>query len=161
MLFFEKPVDFNDKSCLVDFLSNHFCYHTLNPWNNLKSFANNVKIHNLGFSSEQTDMAFDVLFDFDDHLGFQHGTSMLIKEFEYKFDDKYTMGFNGRSDGYLVLYGLKSQVNLNNDINFADMSLDQLSIIAHIVVEFDRTCDRIRQLFLDTVNICLSRKKGD
>ena len=35
------------------YLKNHCQYDIMNSWNNLESFANNVKIYNMGLTNEQ------------------------------------------------------------------------------------------------------------
>jgi len=40
---FFKPVDLRSQKAMVEFLSNHFRYNTMNSWNNSTSYANNIK----------------------------------------------------------------------------------------------------------------------
>lgn len=44
---FFKEVDLTDRKAMIFFLANHFRYYTINPWNRLTSYANNVKLQNL------------------------------------------------------------------------------------------------------------------
>lgn len=58
---FFKEVDKNDRNAMIEFLSNHFRYYTMNSWNRLTSYANNVKIYNLPIDTEIHDKAYDFL----------------------------------------------------------------------------------------------------
>ena len=49
--FFQKKVDRRSRSAMVDYLQGHERYNTMNSWNRLTSYANNIKIHRLGLSS--------------------------------------------------------------------------------------------------------------
>ncbi len=94
-MFYEK-VDLRSKEKMVDFLSNHFRYHTMNSWNRSTSYANNMKIYNLGLP----DVAYDLLQveEAYDEIRF------LIEDWEREQNYNWQVGFNGRSGGYLVLY---------------------------------------------------------
>lgn len=43
--FFQKVG--KSKKAMIDFLSNHFRYHTMNSWNNSTSYANKVKVYSV------------------------------------------------------------------------------------------------------------------
>lgn len=51
--FFAKEVDTTDRKAMADFLTNHFRYDTMNSWNESTSYANNVKIYNLGIEDKE------------------------------------------------------------------------------------------------------------
>lgn len=85
------------------YLKNHFNYDVLNPWNGLKTIANNVKIYNLGLTNEQEDNFFEINRidpDFFDYLN-----NFDIEEFERLTQTK--IYFNGRSRG--LYYTLRRQ----------------------------------------------------
>ena len=82
-----------------NYIRNHFRYYTLNSWNRLKSIANNVKVYNLDLTTN-IDLVFDCL-DKDPNIWDILNTA--IDDFEMNHPG-YCVGFNGRSDGYLVLY---------------------------------------------------------
>lgn len=103
--FYEK-VDLRSRKAMVDFLENHFRYFTMNSWNRSTSFANNMKIYNLGLSKEIEDTLYDILFS-DDNNDLDFYIKCLIADFETEHDDRYTACFNGRSGGYLVLYKME------------------------------------------------------
>lgn len=73
---------------IIEFLSKHFRYDTMSSWNRSTSYARNVKIHNLGLTSEQENRAYEII----------HANSA------YDEINSILRGFNGRSGGYLVIY---------------------------------------------------------
>lgn len=92
-------VDRRSRHSMVAFLTNHFRYETMNSWNRATSYANCIKVHRLGLTSEQQNRAFDMQsVDYWDEIRFP------IDEFTRDMDGRYTIGTNGRSSGYLVLY---------------------------------------------------------
>ena len=90
------------KKEMIKFLKNHERYWTMNSWNGSSSYANNVKIYNLGMDHDLEMKAYDLLAEegFNDLLASDY--EFLIERFEE--ETGYTIGFNGRSSGYLVLY---------------------------------------------------------
>jgi hypothetical protein len=98
--FFQKKVDRRNRSEMVNFLKGHYRYNTMNSWNRLSSYANNIKIHRLGLTSEQSDKAYNML-DTD----FWEEIRDPIDDFTHDQGLHYTICSNGRSGGYLVLYG--------------------------------------------------------
>lgn len=101
--FYEK-VDLRSRNAMVEFLDNHFRYNTMNSWNNSTSFANNMKIYNLGIDKDIEDKLHELLFD-DCESDLSFYINSLIEDFEEKTG--YSAGFNGRSGGYLVLYQME------------------------------------------------------
>ena len=97
---FYKPVDLRNRKAMENFLETHFRYNTMNSWNRSTSYANNVKIYNLGLSREQESKLYSMteVEEFYDQI---HDDLML---FAMKHDYRWQVGFNGRSSGYLVLY---------------------------------------------------------
>lgn len=95
-----KEVNLNNRAEMINFLKNHFRYHTMNSWNKSTSYANNVKIYNLGLTREQENQIYELL----ETEGGYDNINFLIEEFESDHDYKWQVGFNGRSGGYLVLY---------------------------------------------------------
>jgi len=100
--FFQKQVDRRSRNTMVEFLSKHFRYSTMNSWNGMDSYANCVKVHRMGLTSDQVDGAFALMSadeDYWDELNWH------IADFTTRQNHAYTIGTNGRSGGYLVLYG--------------------------------------------------------
>jgi hypothetical protein len=97
--FFQKKVDRRSRSAMVDFLKAHYRYNTMSSWNRATSYAHCIKIHRLGLTSEQSDKAYEMLdTDFWDEIRWS------IDDFTTSQGSCYTIGTNGRSGGYLVLY---------------------------------------------------------
>ena len=95
-----KPINYESREDMIGFLENHFKYWTMNSWNRNESYANNMKVYNLGLPREQEDKLWDMLSCEDAYWTIES----LIEDFNYEHDFKYQAGFNGRSGGYLVLY---------------------------------------------------------
>lgn len=106
MMKFYKKVDMRSRNKMVEFLNEHFRYSTMNGWNHSTSFANNMKIYNLGFSKEVEDILFEILYC-DDMGDLNFYIEDLISNFEEEHNNKFTAGFNGKSGGYLVLYQME------------------------------------------------------
>jgi hypothetical protein len=131
-LFFSKGLTLSQatKSVRVmrEYLKSHFRYDTMNSWNRAHSFAHKVKLHNLGLTSQQQDKAFEVM-DVD---GWWDEISWPIREFESAHNGRFTIGTNGRSGGYLVLYksqlkalDYKSRCTACGQLNFTLVPFDQ------------------------------------
>lgn len=99
--FFEKRVDRRSRQAMTQFLTGHYRYDTLGSVNLSTSYAHCVKLHSLGLTKDQTDKAFEMLAtpDFIDEV-----SEAVVDEFTRDMNGHYTIGFNGRCDGYLVLY---------------------------------------------------------
>lgn len=116
MKFFDK----SDGVSRKEYLKNHetHCFGYGCP---SRRYANNVKIYNLGLTSEQIDKAFRVINQeiFHDDICFEIDFSSI--------SDVY---FGGRSCGWLYL-----------DKDIEDVDYDEL-------VAFDRLCDKIRDCLI-------------
>jgi transcription elongation factor Elf1 len=97
---FSTKVDLRSRKEMVDFLTNHYRYDTMNGWNCSTSYAHNVKIHKLGLTSSQIDKAYELL-DIEETYD---EINCLLNEFAEDHNYVWQVGFNGRSGGYLVLY---------------------------------------------------------
>lgn len=140
--FFSKThVDLRSRKSMIGFLKDHYKYNTMNSWNGVESFANKVKIHSLGLSREEQDKAYEFL-DVEEGMYFM---SRRIDQFTEKHDGRYTIGSNGRSGGYLVLYSsefkmseVKSrcrscgQTNFCTPLDFSKMSPTEQAIATKI-----------------------------
>ena len=100
MVTFSKKVDRRSRKAMTDFLRKHYRYHTMNSWNQSTSYAHNMKIYNLGLEQRITEKLYDLL-ESDE---FHWQLSSIIREFDEAHNYEWQAGFNGRSDGYLVLY---------------------------------------------------------
>ena len=120
-MFFEQKVDLRSREAMVTFLKGHFRYNTMNSWNGSTSYAQCVKLHRLGLSPAQYDRAFEML----DLTEVSDMVQSGIADFTEAHNGCYTMGTNGRSGGYLVLYssryeetGHKSRCRSCGQLNF-------------------------------------------
>ena len=57
---FIKEVDLRSRKSMIRFLTTHFRYDTMNSWNQSTSYANNVKVYNLGLTKEQEEKLYDI-----------------------------------------------------------------------------------------------------
>jgi hypothetical protein len=119
-MFYEKKIDLRSKRAMVEFLAGHYRYHTMNSWNRVTSYANRVKVQYLGLTKDQQARSWDILdTDFWEEIRFP------IDSFTEEMGGAYTIGTNGRSGGYLVLYrgeyydpGYKSQCRACGQLNY-------------------------------------------
>jgi hypothetical protein len=147
-----------------NFLKNHYTYYTLNSWNRQKSIAHNVKLYNLNLEGDWT-VAMRYLFDETDSGDLQLVIDDEIREFEEKYP-YYEVASNGRSGGYLVIYEKQGHKSILpscvddydtyeefkedaksgwNGYNVSDFNRE-LRDTVEIVREFDKLCDRLRDL---------------
>lgn len=142
------------------FLKDHFTYYTLNSWNLMKSIANNVKMYNLQLDGSYW-VARDLMIADDYYV-----LNSMIRDWQSKHPG-YVVGFNGRSDGYLVLYNEKNYNSVLPDWvtdydNYEDFkqyakdyygSLKEMlpTIIEYVdlVQDFDKLCDELRDYVND------------
>lgn len=98
-MFFEQKVDRRSRQAMVNFLLGHYRYNTMSSINRSTSYAHCVKVSRLGLTNQQIDNAFEIL-----STDFWHEIEAPIDEFTLRHNGAYTIGSNGRSAGYLVLY---------------------------------------------------------
>lgn len=110
--FFQKVG--NRRIDMIQFLTNHFRYNTMNSWNQSTSYANNVKIHKVTPCSIQ-DKAYGVYEQGDVYYTIR----AILNDWGRKYSYAWQAKFNGKSGGYLVLYqglqeisGYKTQCDL-------------------------------------------------
>jgi hypothetical protein len=95
-----KKVDFRSRQDMTNFLKNHFRYHTMNSWNCSTSYANNIKVYNLGLDRETERILYEII---ETDL-FWNKVNRLLDDFAVKYNHHWQIGINGRSGGYFVLY---------------------------------------------------------
>lgn len=93
-------VDLRSRKAMINFLKKHYRYHTSNSWNCSTSYANNVKVYNLGLTSAEEDKLYKLL----EMSEFYDRISFYFDDFARDFNYQWQAGFNGRSSGYIVLY---------------------------------------------------------
>lgn len=96
---FAKTVNLNDRDAMIAFLYGHPRY-TWGHGVGSNSYAHNVKVYSLGLSSEQEEMLYEML----GLPEFQEVLTEKMSEFASAHNYLWQAGFNGRSNGYLVLY---------------------------------------------------------
>ena len=163
-MFYKTGVDIANTKSMWNFLHNHFTYYTMNSWNRSESIAHNVKLYNLKLEGDWT-VAMRYLFDENDAGLLQMYIDDEIKEFEEEYPWT-SVFFNGRSGGYLVL-GTKNNngsvlpdcvseyetyEDFKEDIksgwngyNVSDFNRELRDTVT-VVREFDKLCDRLRDL---------------
>lgn len=151
---FCKTVNINNRKEMIDFLLHHFRYYTMNPWNRSTSYANNVKLYNLDIPKEYEDKAYELLEISETFDAFNE----LFSEFTAMTG--YTVGFNGRSNGYIVLYDTEYNHdtgilvtypgrNIDQYEDFENWTLEALQERVRIVILFDKLCDDCRNAFIN------------
>lgn len=161
-MFYKTGVDIASVKSMWEFLHDHFTYFTLNSWNGLRSIAHNVKLYNLSLSGDWIEVL-KYLEDESDSGGLQFEISDAIREFETEWKG-YTIGFNGRSGGYIVLYSERNSGHILPDWiydyeNYEDFKQDtkdygyilkdylkELREYTELVRAFDKLCDQLRDL---------------
>lgn len=141
--FFWRKVDKRRREDLVDYLQNHFRYYTMNSWNGTQTFANNVKITNMGLTRKLVDCAFDVR----ETRIWCAQVDKRITEYTAEFP-AYLIRFNGRSSGYMCLLAESSWHQFNQDpAEYADpkeWDMEALKERTEVVQAFDHACDLLR-----------------
>lgn len=161
-MFYTPYVDISSPKSMWTFLANHYKYYTMNSWNGLKSIANNVKLYNLNLEGDYC-TALNFLFDESDVGDLQFLIQETCNEFDLSHPG-YSVGFNGRSGGYLVLYSTDHNKSVlpdcvDNYDSYEDFKADcadygervsdylyELRTVTKVVRDFDKLCDDLRDL---------------
>ena len=162
-MFYKSGVDISNTKSMWEFLHNHFTYSTMNSWNRLSSIANNVKLYKLNLEGDWTNVI-KYLTDVGDCGGLQDIIDGEIMAFNEKYYPNYRVGFNGRSNGYLVLYNGDNNrsvlpVCVDNYDTYEDFKADckdygervsgydyLLRQVVEVVRDFDKLCDNLRDI---------------
>lgn len=162
-MFYKTGVDISNTKSMWEFLAKHYTYNTMNSWNGLKSVANNVKLHKLNLDGDWTNVL-QYLVDAGDCGNLQLAIDDEIMAFNEEYYPNYRVGFNGRSNGYLVLYNsennrsvlpecvayyesyedFKEETKSCNE-NVSDYNYE-LRQAVKLVRDFDKLCDRLRDI---------------
>jgi hypothetical protein len=89
---FYKPVDKRSREEMTAYLSGHFRYDTMNPWNGCTSYACNLKIYNLGFERSVEEKLYNMLqtSEFSESLNDQ------LRDFGEEHNFNWQAALNGR-----------------------------------------------------------------
>ena len=161
-MFYKKGIHINNTKQMYEFLNSHFMYSTMNSWNGLKSVANNVKMYNLDLDGSE-DNALSFLYENDGNNVLMDKLNTCIEEFEKEYEG-YAIGFNGRSNGYLVLYSKQHNGNILPSLIIDNETYEKfkedvrwlyggvkyykmdLRFYTKLVQDFDKLCDRLRNI---------------
>jgi hypothetical protein len=158
-MFYTKGVDITKDKSMFNFIANHPTYFTMNSWNHTRSIAHNVKLYNLNLEGDWCRALAHLESGEYDTIHF------MIQDWEREHPG-YKVCFNGRSNGYLVLYAKDScRSVIPNDLDYetyedykADMrdwygsvkaNRAELVEFVKLVQDFDRLCDEIRDFVND------------
>lgn len=164
-MFYKKNVDICSTKSMWNFLKDHFTYYTHNTWNGRESIANNVKLYKLNLDGDWT-VILKYLTDSGDCGCLQDLIEGEIMAFNEEHYPNYTACFNGRSNGYLVLYDTENRESVLPDCVTAYSTYedfkedvkaywncykvsdfnDELRDAVELVRDFDRLCDRLRDI---------------
>jgi hypothetical protein len=130
----------------------------MNSWNRTRSIAHNVKLYNLNLEGDWT-----VALAFLESEEYKT-INMMILDWERE-NPGYSVGFNGRSGGYLVLYNKAGGSIIPDTLDYecyedykADMrdyygsvraNRDELVHYTLLIRSFDKLCDDIRDYVND------------
>ena len=161
--FFGQEVNADSKEDMVKFLTDHFRYYTMSSINGITSYAQKVKIFDLGLTKEQEVKAFDIIFNEDiDSSNFDTDIDNVLKCFAEQWNHKWGISFNGRQKGYLVLY--KTELKDDGTItwypgkeidqyeDFEEFTDQELAERTELILDFDRACDEVRDVLVDWIN---------
>ena len=161
-MFYKKGIDITKDKEMFNFIKEHFTYYTLNSWNGLTSIANKVKLYGLGLSGDWS-VALSLLDN-----GEYETVNELIRDWEREHPS-YTVSFNGRSGGYLVLGNKHNNYSVIPDAIFecedydeykrycrefygaVKNNRDELVETVRLIQDFDRLCDSLRD-FVDQLS---------
>ena len=154
-MFYKTGVDITNDKQMFNFLKEHFEYYTCNSWNGLRSIANNVKLYNLDLSGDWC-VALSLL-EAEDY----DTVTMIIHDWEREHPG-YSVGFNGRSGGYLVL-GNKGNARhvlpeeITDSVDYEDykeycrdylgsVKMNRRVLVDYVTLvrDFDKLCDELR-----------------
>lgn len=128
------------KKEMIEFLKNHERYWTMNSWNGSSSYANNVKIYNLGMDHDLEMKAYDLLAEEGFNVLLASDYEFLTERFEE--ETGYTIGSNGRSSGYLVLYDKEHPaMSIDSHEDFEGWNKAEVEERYNLVKRFDDYCE--------------------
>jgi len=142
-------VEYTSREELLVYLVSHPRYWTANSWNSSTSFAHRVKLDDLCLTAEEDEGALAVLES--DVWG--EAIKGLIRDFNDDTGNRYDIGQNGRSGGYLVLYPISDgkiyPVGSGDKDFYEDYTDEDLLELVKDVQMFDEAVLRITDTFAE------------
>ena len=168
-MFYKTGVDITNDKQMFNFIAQHPTYYTGNSWNRTRSIAHNVKLYKLGLDGDWARALAHL------ESGEYDTINWMIQDWEREHPG-YSVSFNGRNSGYLVLYNKENYRSvIPDDLDYetyedykADMrdwcgsvkaNRYKLVEFVRLVQAFDRLCDEIREFVNDLSK--LSYEKGE
>lgn len=155
-MFYTKGIDITKDKSMFNFIANHPTYYTMNSWNRTRSIAHNVKLYNLDLEGDWCRALAHL------ESGEYDTLNWVIQDWE-RDHPGYSVAFNGRSGGYLVLYNRAGSSSVLPDTldyeSYEDYKTDmrdyygsvkanrdELVQFVRLVQDFDRLCDELREI---------------
>lgn len=154
--FYQKGIDITNDRQMFEFIKEHYTYYTMNSWNLTQSIANRVKVYNLKLDGD----AWRALSLLNSDEYFEVNETIRFWEYEHP---NYSVGFNGRSGGYLVLYNKDNYCSVLPDFiedcdtyeEYKEYCKDYLGCsvkynrrelreLCQLIQDFDMLCDELR-----------------
>lgn len=154
---FEQRVNKQSRKAMIDFLTGHFRYHTMNSWNRCTSYAHCIKLHMLRLPLDIKETMYDMVFcdEWSDRM------SSIMQTFDHEYDNYWQVRTNGRSGGYIVLYSggankngiisLKPGKSIDQDEDFFDWDKEDLLARVNMISDFDRL---VSDIVIDFAAFC-------
>lgn len=139
-----KDVDYNSFEEMFNFLVNHFEYDTMNSWNQMRSIAHNVKVYNLPVDSSDALKALEE----DNYFTI----NQMIEDWEADHPGT-SVGFNGRSGGYLVLGSSKHHGHIFKDEYLSPCNYDSYESWKEDVETYYESLDNFKPILEDEVKL--------
>ena len=153
---FYKELDWNSQEDILTFLTQHERSQALGPENPTTSYANCIRLHEFGLSSEQIEGAREILHMPDVH----RSIDMVLKWWGMARNWKWQVIFRQDDHGYLVLSpGSITYLNgqplirahpengLDHGTCYDQWDMARLRSRAKLVQSFDSVCDQAVQRF--------------
>ena len=153
-MFYKTGVDITKDKSMFNFIAGHPTYYTMNSWNGIRSIAHNVKLYKLGLEGDWCRALAHL------ESGEYDTINWMIQDWEREHPG-YSVSFNGRSGGYLVLGNKDNyrsvfpetldyetyedyKADMRGFYGSVKANRDELVEFVRLVQAFDRLCDEIR-----------------
>lgn len=159
MMFYVKGIDITKDKSMFNFIAAHPTYYTMSSWNGMRSIAHNVKLYKLGLDGDWTTALAHLESGEYDTIRF------MIEDWEREHPG-YSVSFNGRSNGYLVLYNKENyrsvfpeelenetyedyKAEMRSYYGSVKANRGELVEFVRLVQDFDKLCDELRDYVND------------